>query len=69
MDEKEMTIEDALEALDQIMEQLEEGEASLEDTFNLYQKGMKLLKECSKKIDKVEKQLQILNENGENGEF
>lgn len=62
-------MEQAMEALDHIVEQLEEGNASLEDTFALYQKGMELLKQCSGQIDQVEKKLQILNENGEISEI
>ncbi len=50
MKEKEMTMEESLNALDQIVEQMEEGETSLEETFLLYQKGMELLKNCSDKI-------------------
>lgn len=69
MKEKEMTMEESLCALDQIVEQMEEGETSLEETFLLYQKGMELLKSCSDKIDHVEKKLQILNENGDSSEF
>lgn len=69
MEKKELTMEQAMEALDHIVEQLEEGNASLEDTFALYQKGMELLKQCSGQIDQVEKKLQILNENGEISEI
>ena len=69
MEEKEMTVEETLAALDQIVEQLEEGDSSLEETFTLYQKGMGLLKNCSEKIDYVEKKLQILNGDGEDSEL
>ena len=48
---------------------MESGEASLEETFLMYQKGMELLKECSSKIDMVEKKMMLLNENGELHEF
>jgi exodeoxyribonuclease VII small subunit len=42
---------------------------SLEDSFKLYKEGMKLIKFCNDKIDKVEKQVLKLNENGELDEF
>ena len=51
------------------MAKLESREISLEDSFALYQKGMELLKECSKKIDTVEKKMLKMNENGELSEF
>ena len=69
MEKQELTMEQAMEALDHIVEQLEEGDASLEETFTLYQQGMELLKQCSGQIDEVEKKLQILNENGEISEI
>lgn len=69
MGKKVKSIEEAFEALDVIVEQLESGEASLEEAFLSYQKGMELLKECSSKIDKVEKKMLQLNENGELSEF
>lgn len=69
MGKKVKSIEEAFEALDLIVEQLESGEASLEEAFLNYQKGMELLKECSSRIDTVEKKMLLLNENGELSEF
>lgn len=67
--EKKMSMEEAFEELDTIVERLEGGEASLEESFRIYQKGMELLKYCSEKIDTVEKKMMKLNENGELSEF
>jgi exodeoxyribonuclease VII small subunit len=58
------TLEQSFEMLNQIMEDLEKEDVSLEDSFRLYQDGMKLLKECNDSIDKVEKKLMILEEDG-----
>jgi len=69
MAEKEMKLEEAFEKLNQLMETLEKSDVSLEDSFTLYQEGMKLLKKCNDSIDKVEKQLIILSENGESNEL
>ncbi|MBS6195578.1 MAG: exodeoxyribonuclease VII small subunit [Clostridiales bacterium] len=69
MGKKAVSIEEAFSALDTIVEQLESGEASLEEAFLMYQKGMELLKDCSSKIDTVEKKMLKLNENGELSEF
>lgn len=60
---KEKTLEQSFEELEQIVQQLESEELSLEDSFQIYQNGMKLLKNCNEAIDRVEKQLIILNEN------
>ena len=68
MGAKEMSIEEAFSQLDGIV-RLESGEASLEEAFQIYQKGMELLKNCSDKIDRVEKKMMKLNENGDLSEF
>lgn len=69
MAEKALKLEEAFEKLNQILEELEKPEVTLEDSFSLYQEGMKLLKSCNDSIDKVEKELIILSENGEANEL
>lgn len=58
------SLEEVFEQLDQIVEQLEGANVSLEDSFGLYHQGMKLLKVCNDKIDTVEKKMLMLDENG-----
>lgn len=65
----EETLEELFMKLDAVTKKLEEGETSLEESFRLYQTGMEMLKKCSEKIDSVEKQVLILEENGETDEF
>ncbi|MBR2188865.1 MAG: exodeoxyribonuclease VII small subunit [Eubacterium sp.] len=50
-------------------EQLEDKNSSLEESFRIYQRGMNLLKQCSEKIDTVEKKMLQVNEDGELIEF
>jgi exodeoxyribonuclease VII small subunit len=69
MADKEMKLEESFEKLNHIIEELEKTDVSLEDSFTLYQEGMKLLKLCNDSIDKVEKELIILSENGETNEL
>lgn len=69
MAEKAMKLEEAFEKLNHILEELEKPDVTLEDSFTLYQEGMKLLKSCNDSIDKVEKELIILSENGEANEL
>lgn len=54
------TLEESFEELSGIIKQLEEEEISLEASFQLYNKGMKLLKNCNDSIDKVEKKIVVL---------
>ncbi|NLP16797.1 MAG: exodeoxyribonuclease VII small subunit [Clostridiales bacterium] len=69
MSDKEFKLEEAFEKLNLIIEELEKPDISLENSFSLYQEGMKLLKACNDSIDKVEKELIILGENGDADEF
>lgn len=64
-----MKLEESFEKLEEIMEKLEEPSVSLEDSFALYQEGIKLLKLCNASIDKVEKELIILDEDGGSDEL
>lgn len=62
-EEKELTFEEAMEQLEQIVEKLEEGDVPLEKAINYFQDGMKFSKLCSDKLQKVEKQMdQIIKE-------
>ena len=65
----EQSLETVFEQLDEIVEQLEAEDVSLEDSFELYHKGIDLLKVCNEKIDTIEKKMMVLDENGEQHEF
>ena len=54
------SIEEIFEELDQIMEKMEAPDTSLEDSFTFYEAGMKLIRACGEKIDKVEKKIMVL---------
>ena len=63
------TLEEAFAELDQLVERLESKGISLEESFQIYKKGMEVLKECSDKIDTVEKKMLQINKSGEFSEF
>ena len=65
----EQSLETVFEQLDEIVEQLEAEDVSLEASFGLYHKGMDLLKVCNEKIDTIERKMMMLDENGEEHEF
>lgn len=60
-----MSIEESFEQLDMIIESLESSETSLEDAFREYERGIKIVRECSESLDKVEKQIIVLQGNGD----
>ncbi|RKI41146.1 exodeoxyribonuclease VII small subunit [bacterium D16-51] len=58
---KKMTLEESFDALDGIIDELQGGELTLEESFKKYEEGMKLIKNCNDSIDKVEKKLLVIN--------
>ncbi len=66
---KALSLEQSLEQLEQVMEELGSPELTLEESFAKYKQGMDLLLQCNQAIDKVEKELMILEENGISDEF
>ena len=67
--EKELKLEEALDRIDALLNQMGDKDVSLEETFRLYQEGMRLLKNCSEQIDRVEKQMIQIDEEGRIHEF
>ncbi len=57
----ELSIEEMFERLDGIMRTLEDSRSTLEESFASYEAGMRLVRACSEKIDKVEKQIMVVN--------
>ena len=62
MPRKTVSMEEAFQELDAILEKLEGKDISLEDSFALYQKGMELVKTCNSKIDTVGKMKKVTEE-------
>ena len=49
--------------LDSLLERLE-GEESLEKSFSLYERGVRLIREAAGSIDRIEKEVKVLDEDG-----
>lgn len=62
MAKSKFSIEDAFKELEQLLNRMEDQELSLEESMTLYRKGVKLLDQCRKSLDKTEKEIQILQE-------
>ncbi|WP_077299527.1 exodeoxyribonuclease VII small subunit [Virgibacillus pantothenticus] len=66
MAEKELTFEEAMQQLEQVVEKLETGDVPLEKAITYYQDGMKLSKLCTEKLNQVEEKMtKIMNEQGD----
>lgn len=66
---KEATLEENFAELDGMLEKLADRDVPLEESFAIYAEGMKLLKSCGEKLDKVEKKMLVMNEEGKLDEF
>lgn len=64
-EEREPSLEEVFEEIEDILNKMEDKDIALEDSFLLYEEGMKKLKQCSLKIDRVEKKMLALNDEGE----
>ena len=67
--EKKENLEEMFQSLEEVIKGMEESSVTLEQSFDMYNGGMKILKECSRTIDEVEKKVLVLDEDGETHEF
>lgn len=58
----------SLKKLEKIVDELEAGELSLEETLKKYEEGVKLSRVCSKTLSEAEKKIEVLSKNLD-GEF
>jgi len=57
--------EEAMERLEKITEELEQGNLSLDAALARFEEGMKLIGFCEKRLDEAEKKIQVLIKEGE----
>ena len=58
--------EASLKKLEELVDQMEGGELSLEDSLKIFEEGIKLTRECQKALKEVEQKVSLLVEkNGE----
>ncbi|MBR1861573.1 MAG: exodeoxyribonuclease VII small subunit [Lachnospiraceae bacterium] len=68
-EKKQLSLEEMLDNIDSIIEKLEDKDIPLEEAFNEYSKGVKLVWECNKLVDRVEKKVQKLSDDGQTEDF
>ena len=62
----DINFEKSLEELEGIVENLESGDLSLENSLKSFEKGIKLARQCQEQLSKAELQVQkLIEENGE----
>jgi exodeoxyribonuclease VII small subunit len=64
----EKKFEEAMERLENIVESLESGDLSLEESLKIFEEGMKLVNFCSKKLEEAEQKVSMLIKD-QNGKY
>jgi len=64
-DVDELKFEEALAKLDEIVNQLEEGELTLEQSLSLFEQGQLLAGRCADLLEKAELKVEALTGDGE----
>lgn len=64
----EIKFEEALKKLEKIVEDLENGDLSLDEAMKKYQEGIELSRACSQRLDNAKKKIDVLVKN-KKGEF
>lgn len=59
------TFESSLAELEKIVEQLENGELSLEESLKLFEAGVKLTRECRERLSEAERRIEVLMKDGD----
>jgi exodeoxyribonuclease VII small subunit len=59
-DQEKKKFEEALEDLEKVIERLESGELSLEESLAAFEEGVKLVNLCNQKLTEVEKKIELL---------
>jgi len=65
---KELPFEESIKRLETIVGQLEEGEIPLEKSLELFEDGVRLSRDCLKRLDAAERRIEVLMKDQATGE-
>ena len=58
MNEKNLTFEQSMQRLEQIVRAMERGDVALDESLKLFQEGTQLVRSCGKLLEEAELQIQ-----------
>ena len=64
-----MSIDESFEYLDDVIDKMEDPDITLEESFSLYEKGMKVLRQAAGAVDEVEKKVRLIDDDGNVEDF
>ena len=59
---KQLSFEEALTELQSVVERLEAGNVTLEESLTLYERGMELIKLCNARLDAAERRVSAVTD-------
>ena len=62
--EESQRLEEVLAQVEQCIAYLENPQISLEDSFRYYEEGIRKLRICNEKVDRIEKQMLVISSQG-----
>lgn len=63
---KGLNFEETMQELEKIVQELEKGDLNLDDSIKKFEEGMKLSKSASDYLEKAEKKITVLINDGDN---
>ena len=64
MENERFVYEDAVKELESIVSKLSEGNISLDESLELYTRGVELSNLCQKRLNEIEQKITIINKDG-----
>ena len=65
----EESFEEALQALEEVVDSLEKGDLSLEQSLHLYERGVALSDRCQQALYDAEQKVRVLSERGQTAQL
>ena len=62
MSENKKSVEESFNEIESIIAEMQKEDVTLDRSFELYNQGLTLIKECNEKLDSMEKQIKIIEE-------
>lgn len=67
--EKTVSLEERFEHIEEIINKMETGDITLDESFDLYKNGLEEIKAANAMLETIEKAMLVLNEDGSLEEF
>ena len=67
MSENKKSVEESFNEIESIISEMQKEDVTHDRSFELYNQGLTLIKECNEKLDSMEKQIKIIEEGNING--